>query len=80
MTSPSKEEIIENDNKYAKWYDFLERLPELLGLKGVRKNLCRNASGEVLEVATGTGNYAVAGSSTASFISTRTLAMSRRRS
>jgi len=50
MTSPSKEEIIENDNKYAKWYDFLERLSELLGLKGVRKNLCRNASGEVLEV------------------------------
>ena len=56
MTSPSKEEIIRNYDKYAKWYDYVERLPELLGLKRVRKKLLQEASGDVLEVAAGSGN------------------------
>ena len=56
MTSPSKEEIIRNYDRDAKWYDYVERIPELLGLSRVRKKLFREASGEVLEVAAGTGN------------------------
>ena len=56
MTSPSKQEIISNYDKHAKWYDYLEKVPELLGLNRVRKHLFREASGDVLEVAAGTGN------------------------
>ena len=56
MTTPSKQEIIRNYDKYAHWYDFVERFPELLGLNRVRKKLFREASGNLLEVAAGTGN------------------------
>ncbi len=56
MTTPSKQEIIRNYDKYAHWYDFVERFPELLGLNRVRKKLFQEASGNVLEVAAGTGN------------------------
>ncbi|MCH6569471.1 MAG: class I SAM-dependent methyltransferase [Acidobacteria bacterium] len=52
----SKEEITENYNKKAFWYDILEKIPELLGINRIRKNLFRKASGNVLEVAAGTGN------------------------
>jgi ubiquinone/menaquinone biosynthesis C-methylase UbiE len=52
----SKEEITENYNKKATWYDILEKIPELLGINRIRKNLFRKASGDVLEVAAGTGN------------------------
>ncbi len=52
----SKEEITENYNKKAIWYDILEKIPELLGINRIRKNLFRKASGDVLEVAAGTGN------------------------
>jgi len=52
----SKEEITENYNKKAFWYDILEKIPELLGVNRIRKNLLRKASGDVLEVAAGTGN------------------------
>jgi len=52
----SKEEITENYNKKALWYDILEKIPELLGVNRIRKNLFRKASGDVLEVAVGTGN------------------------
>ena len=52
----SKEEITDNYNKYATWYDILEKIPELLGVSRIRKNLFRKASGDVLEVAAGTGN------------------------
>ncbi len=52
----SKEEITENYNKYALWYDILEKIPEILGVNRIRKNLFRKAKGNVLEVAAGTGN------------------------
>ena len=52
----SKEEITENYNKKAFWYDILEKIPELLGVNRIRRNLFRKASGDVLEVAAGTGN------------------------
>ena len=56
MTELSKEEITQSYNKYARWYDILEKIPEILGISRVRKTLFRKASGEVLEVAAGTGN------------------------
>ncbi len=52
----SKEEITESYNKNAIWYDILEKIPEFLGINRIRKNLFRKASGDVLEVAAGTGN------------------------
>ena len=56
MNKLSKEEITQSYNKYARWYDILEKIPEILGISRVRKTLFRKASGEVLEVAAGTGN------------------------
>ncbi|MCH8319664.1 MAG: class I SAM-dependent methyltransferase [Acidobacteria bacterium] len=56
MTALSKKEITQSYNKYARWYDILEKIPELLGISRIRKNLFRKASGDVLEVAAGTGN------------------------
>ncbi len=56
MTVLSKEEITQSYNRYARWYDILEKIPELLGINRIRKNLFREASGDVLEVAAGTGN------------------------
>ncbi len=52
----SKEEITQSYNKYARWYDILEKIPEFLGINRIRKNLFRKASRDVLEVAAGTGN------------------------
>ncbi len=52
----SKKEITESYNKYARWYDILEKVPEILGISRVRKTLFGMASGKVLEVAAGTGN------------------------
>ncbi len=56
MTELSKEEITQSYNRYARRYDILEKIPELLGINRIRKNLFRKASGDVLEVAAGTGN------------------------
>ncbi len=56
MTELSKEEITQNYNRYARRYDILEKIPELLGINRIRKNLFREASGDVLEIAAGTGN------------------------
>ncbi len=56
LNRPSKEEITENYNKSARWYDILEKIPEVLGVSRIRKNLFRKAWGDVLEVAAGTGN------------------------
>ncbi len=52
----SKKEITQSYNKYARWYDILEKIPEFLGIHRIRKNLFQKASGDVLEVAAGTGN------------------------
>jgi ubiquinone/menaquinone biosynthesis C-methylase UbiE len=42
-------------NRFAPWYDLAEALPELLGVKNLRRALLQRASGQVLEVAVGTG-------------------------
>ena len=49
------EEIRQKYNTFAPWYDLLEGIPELLGLRKLRRELLQRASGSVLEVAAGTG-------------------------
>ncbi|MGH7825393.1 MAG: class I SAM-dependent methyltransferase [Candidatus Binatia bacterium] len=48
-------EISEKYNRFARWYDWVEGVPELLGLGKLRRELLRHASGSMLEVAVGTG-------------------------
>jgi len=48
-------EISEKYNRFARWYDWVEGVPDLLGLDRMRRELLRKASGRVLEVAVGTG-------------------------
>jgi len=40
---------------FARWYDWAEAIPEVLGVSKLRRSLLRRASGIVLEVAVGTG-------------------------
>jgi ubiquinone/menaquinone biosynthesis C-methylase UbiE len=40
---------------FARWYDLAEGLPEVLGLRRLRRRLLAQAKGRVLEVAAGTG-------------------------
>jgi ubiquinone/menaquinone biosynthesis C-methylase UbiE len=42
-------------DRFARWYDRLEGILNLLGLSRLRRMLLRRASGKVLEVAVGTG-------------------------
>jgi ubiquinone/menaquinone biosynthesis C-methylase UbiE len=48
-------EISEKYDRFARWYDWLEGIPDLLGLRRLRRSLLSRASGSVLEVAVGTG-------------------------
>jgi ubiquinone/menaquinone biosynthesis C-methylase UbiE len=52
----STDEIQQKYNTFAPWYDFVEGLPEFLGIRRLRRHLLRQALGSVLEVAAGTGN------------------------
>lgn len=40
---------------FARWYDLVEALPEVLGLRQLRRKLVARVHGRVLEVAAGTG-------------------------
>lgn len=51
----SSREISDKYDRAARWYDRLESVLDLLGLGRLRRNLLQGASGEVLEVAVGTG-------------------------
>ncbi len=42
-------------NHFARWFDLVEGVLDLLGVRKLRKRLLRQASGQVLEVAVGTG-------------------------
>jgi ubiquinone/menaquinone biosynthesis C-methylase UbiE len=42
-------------DRFARWYDWVEGVPDLLGVSKLRQRLLRRASGRVLEVAVGTG-------------------------
>ena len=48
-------EISEKYDRFARWYDWVECVPDLLGVGRLRRSLLSQASGRVLEVAVGTG-------------------------
>ena len=48
-------EIAEKYDRLARWYDWVEGVPDLLGVRRLRRSLLERASGRVLEVAVGTG-------------------------
>ncbi|MEX0803308.1 MAG: methyltransferase domain-containing protein [Candidatus Binatia bacterium] len=48
-------EISEKYDRFARWYDWLEGILNILGLSRLRRMLLQRASGKVLEVAVGTG-------------------------
>jgi ubiquinone/menaquinone biosynthesis C-methylase UbiE len=49
------QEISRKYDEFARWYDWVEGIPDLLGLSRMRRRLLRRASGQVLEIAVGTG-------------------------
>jgi ubiquinone/menaquinone biosynthesis C-methylase UbiE len=48
-------EIRRKYDRFAPWYDWVEGVAELLGVRKLRRRLLERASGNVLEVAAGTG-------------------------
>jgi ubiquinone/menaquinone biosynthesis C-methylase UbiE len=51
----TSKEISEKYNQFAHWYDWVEGVPDILGVSRLRQRLLRRVSGRVLEVAVGTG-------------------------
>lgn len=51
----SQREISQRYDRFARWYDWVEGIPELLGVNRLRYRMLQRASGTVLEVAIGTG-------------------------
>lgn len=51
----TSQEISTKYDRFARWYDWVEGLPDLLGLSRLRRSMLRRATGKVLEVAVGTG-------------------------
>jgi ubiquinone/menaquinone biosynthesis C-methylase UbiE len=51
----TSQEISRKYNRFARWYDWLEGIPDLLGVRRLRRQLLQRAAGSVLEVAVGTG-------------------------
>ncbi len=50
-----KHEIRQKYEKFARWYDLMDGVPEVLGVRRLRRRLLQRASGKVLEIAAGTG-------------------------
>ena len=48
-------EISAKYDRFARWYDWVEGIPDLFGVRRLRRSLLERASGRVLEVAVGTG-------------------------
>src|SRR4030095_4218896 len=48
-------EISEKYDRFARWYDLVEEIPNVLGVRKLRRGVLQRASGKVLEVAVGTG-------------------------
>lgn len=48
-------QISQKYDRFARWYDIIEGIPDLLGVRKLRQQLLERASGGVLEVAVGTG-------------------------
>lgn len=51
----TQREISQKYDRFARWYDWVEGIPELLGVSRLRYRMLQRASGTVLEVAIGTG-------------------------
>lgn len=51
----TSKEISQKYDRFARWYDWVEGVPDLLGVQRLRRRLLRRASGRVLEIAVGTG-------------------------
>jgi ubiquinone/menaquinone biosynthesis C-methylase UbiE len=51
----TSQELSKKYDRFARWYDWVESVPDLLGVRRLRWRLLRRASGNVLEVAVGTG-------------------------
>jgi len=51
----TSQEISRKYDRIARWYDWVEGVPDLLGLSKLRRRLLQGASDRVLEVAVGTG-------------------------
>jgi ubiquinone/menaquinone biosynthesis C-methylase UbiE len=51
----TSQEISEKYDRFARWYDWVEGVPDLLGMSRLRRKLLKRASGKILEVAVGTG-------------------------
>ena len=54
-TELTAKEISEKYDRFARWFDWVEGVPDLLGVRKLRRRLLQRASGRVLEVAIGTG-------------------------
>jgi ubiquinone/menaquinone biosynthesis C-methylase UbiE len=54
-TELTTREIAEKYDRFASWYDWVEGIPNILGVRRLRRRLLQRASGRVLEVAVGTG-------------------------
>lgn len=55
MSCLSKEALQQKYDKAARWYDRAESMLDWLGVGRLRRELLQKASGDVLEVAVGTG-------------------------
>jgi ubiquinone/menaquinone biosynthesis C-methylase UbiE len=51
----TSQEISRKYDRFARWYDWVEGVPDVLGVRRLRGRLLQRASGKVLEVAAGTG-------------------------
>jgi ubiquinone/menaquinone biosynthesis C-methylase UbiE len=51
----TSKELSRKYDRFASWYDWVEGVPNLLGVSRLRRRLLPRASGKVLEVAVGTG-------------------------
>jgi ubiquinone/menaquinone biosynthesis C-methylase UbiE len=54
-TELTTKEISEKYDRFARWFDWVEGIPNVLGVRRLRRRLLQRASGRVLEVAVGTG-------------------------
>ena len=54
-TELTTKQISEKYDRFARWFDCVEGVPDILGVSRLRRRLLQRASGRVLEVAIGTG-------------------------
>jgi ubiquinone/menaquinone biosynthesis C-methylase UbiE len=79
----TSQEIARKYDRFARWYDLVEGIPDRLGLRKLRRRLIQKASGRILEIAVGTGknlsHYPKSSHVTAVDLSAQMLDVARRR-